>query len=157
MSNMAYSEPQSAPSVTEFFRAFTSETRLRLLNLFLQTEHDLCVCEMVDALGLPQDRVSKHLKTLKAAGVVSARRKGTWVYYRLNRDRSQLVFDLFDLLEPHLPDALTYDVARLRRRLDLRDGDRCVVGFVSEKELQKLLRRVASSRASAPPGSGHGG
>ena len=54
----------------EIFKALGDETRLRLVNLFLQTDEDLCVCEMVDALELPQYQISKHLTILKNAGLL---------------------------------------------------------------------------------------
>jgi ArsR family transcriptional regulator len=44
---------------------------------------ELCVCEIVDALGLPQPLVSHHLAALRGAGLVQDRRDAHWVYYSL--------------------------------------------------------------------------
>ena len=56
-------------------------TRLRLLRLLRQQE--LCVCELVDTLRMPQYKISRHLRSLRAVGLVEARRDGRWMHYRL--------------------------------------------------------------------------
>lgn len=63
------------------FRAIGEETRLRIIAMLRGGER--CVCELQDELGVAQSRLSFHLKKLKEAGVVSDRRAGRWVYYRL--------------------------------------------------------------------------
>jgi len=67
----------------EFFRLLSDETRLRCL-LLMQTEGELCVCELMHALDVIQPKVSRHLALLRDAGVVSDRRQGQWIYYQLN-------------------------------------------------------------------------
>ncbi len=125
----------------EIFKALGDATRLRLINLLLQTEEDLCVCEMVDALELPQYQISKHLLILKNAGLLQARRKGTWVYYRLDREESPLLRDLFKALSRHLKQQkFSNDAAKLTQRLALREEGKCVVGFVSVAEITKSFR-----------------
>lgn len=124
----------------EIFKALGDETRLRLVNLFLQTDDDLCVCEMVDTLELPQYQISKHLTILKNAGLLRASREGTWVYYRLDREDSPLLRDLFKVLGRHLSQVFTSDASKLLRRLALREEGRCVVGFIPATQLKKLLR-----------------
>jgi ArsR family transcriptional regulator len=64
------------------FRALADRTRLRLLNLIGQDE--VCVCYLVEVLRTPQPKISRHLAYLKKAGVVSARREGKWMHYRIN-------------------------------------------------------------------------
>ena len=59
----------------------TDLTRLRLLRLLCQQE--LCVCELVDTLRMPQYKISRHLRSLRAVGLVEARRDGRWMHYRL--------------------------------------------------------------------------
>lgn len=67
--------------LTRLFKALSDETRLRIVALLAHGE--LCVCHVEGALDLPQPTVSRHLATLRAAGVVESRRDGSWVYYRL--------------------------------------------------------------------------
>ena len=64
-------------------KALADETRLRIVALLSHGE--LCVCHLEEALRLSQPKVSRHLATLRSAGVVEHRRDGTWVYYRLIR------------------------------------------------------------------------
>jgi len=63
------------------FNALADRTRLRLLNLMARQE--LCVCYFVEVLGAPQPKISRHLAYLRKAGIVSARREGKWMHYRL--------------------------------------------------------------------------
>lgn len=69
----------------DLFRALGDETRLRCLAL-LATHGELCVCELTHALGVSQPKISRHLATLREAGLVDDRRLGLWVYYRLQPD-----------------------------------------------------------------------
>ena len=64
------------------FAALADRTRLRILNLLSQGE--LCVCYFVEILKEPQPKVSRHLAYLRRAGLVTTRREGRWVYYRLS-------------------------------------------------------------------------
>jgi len=100
---------------SRLFKALGDETRLRIVALLSHGE--LCVCHLQEALGLSQPSVSRHLATLRAAGVVEQRRERKWVYYRLLRQPS-------DDCERHLRgvartyakrDVLRRDVARLLR------------------------------------------
>ena len=68
----------------QLFQLLSDETRLR--SLLLMQQGELCVCELVHALGVIQPRVSRHLAALRDAGVVSDRRQGQWIYYRLHPD-----------------------------------------------------------------------
>jgi ArsR family transcriptional regulator len=64
-----------------FFQALGDRTRLRLLNLM--GEQEVCVCYFVEILGAPQPKISRHLAYLRNAGIVSARREGKWMHYRM--------------------------------------------------------------------------
>jgi ArsR family transcriptional regulator len=75
------------------FHALSDPTRLELVALLRRGER--CVCQLQEALGAAQSRLSFHLKVLKEAGLVTDRREGRWVYYTLNRDA---VGDLSSLL-----------------------------------------------------------
>lgn len=64
-----------------FFQALGDKTRLRLLNLM--GEKEICVCYLVEILGQPQPKISRHLAYLRRAGIVAARREGKWMHYRI--------------------------------------------------------------------------
>jgi len=68
-------------SLVNLFKALSDETRLRILNLLL--ERELCVCELVDALQMPQPRISHQLRILRDAGLILDRREGKWIIYAL--------------------------------------------------------------------------
>ncbi|MEC4812446.1 MAG: metalloregulator ArsR/SmtB family transcription factor [Scytonema sp. PMC 1069.18] len=64
------------------FHALSDPLRVRVLELL--RDHELCVCDLCDALGVTQSKLSFHLKTLKEAGLVCSRQEGRWIYYSLN-------------------------------------------------------------------------
>jgi ArsR family transcriptional regulator len=64
------------------FKALGDETRLRMLGLLTQGE--LCVCDIMEVLNLPQSTASRHLAYLKNAKWISGTRRGKWMYYRLD-------------------------------------------------------------------------
>ena len=63
------------------FSALADETRRRILGLLASGE--ICVCHIHEALDVPQPTASRHLAHLRKAGLVSTRRDGLWVHYRL--------------------------------------------------------------------------
>jgi ArsR family transcriptional regulator len=69
--------------VAGWFHAMSDETRLEIVRLLSHSER--CVCELQEALGAAQSRLSFHLRVLKEAGLVTDRRDGRWVHYSLNR------------------------------------------------------------------------
>jgi ArsR family transcriptional regulator len=78
------------------FKACSDLTRLRIL--FLLTGGELCVCELVAVLEMPQGKISRHLSVLKNAGLVRDRREGTWIYYSLEEADTPLMPYLTDYL-----------------------------------------------------------
>ena len=64
-----------------FFSALADRTRLRLLNLMRGDE--VCVCFFVEILKTNQPKISRHLAYLRRAGIVDARRDGSWMHYRI--------------------------------------------------------------------------
>lgn len=84
------------------FKALADETRLRILALLFEGE--LCVCDLVALLRLPQSTVSRHLAYLRTSGLVCDRREGVWMYYRLAGVEAQFQQELLALLARRLPD-----------------------------------------------------
>lgn len=68
------------------FKGFADPTRLRLLNALAAGE--LCVCDLVDLLALPQPAVSRHLAYLRRMGLVEATREWKFAHYRLAEPRN---------------------------------------------------------------------
>ena len=72
-------------------KALAEPVRLQILERLAVEE--LCVCHLVDELGLPQPLVSHHLKVLRAAGLVSSQRFRQWTYYGIRTDALASVAD----------------------------------------------------------------
>lgn len=67
----------------EFLKSFADPTRFRILHLLANRGPEICVCDIVTILGLPQANVSRHLTRLRHLGLVIDRRQGTWMRYSL--------------------------------------------------------------------------
>jgi ArsR family transcriptional regulator len=65
-------------------RALADPNRLRLLALLAAADREVCVCELMEILDLPQSRVSRHLQLLRRLKLVRDRREARWVHYRLD-------------------------------------------------------------------------
>ena len=101
------------------FRAFSDPIRLRILHLV--AEGELCVCDLVEILKLPQPTVSRHLSYLRKAGLVSTREERSWNFYRLTRPRTTFHRKLVDCLGTCFNDvpelsADSYRAKRLKAR-----------------------------------------
>jgi ArsR family transcriptional regulator len=69
--------------------------------MLLYAQGELCVCDIIAALLLPQSTVSRHLAYLKKSATVSDRREGLWIYYSINRSHR-----LMEEMEPFLRKSL---------------------------------------------------
>ncbi len=115
------------------FQALSDSTRLRIIHLLVMSDEEICLCELVDALLEPQYNLSRHLKVLRQAGLLTSQKEGRWVYHRLTTDPDYLQ-QLYALVRA-LPDPdNTYrtDFRRFKNRMALREDGRCRVGILSE-------------------------
>lgn len=113
-------------ATAQIFKALSDETRLRILNLLLKGE-ELCVCDIMAALDLPQSTVSRHLAHLRNAGLVDDRRQGVWMHYKGNRESMQHGAMLFDLLAEMVSalDQSARDQSLLEAHLAAKEKNRC--------------------------------
>ena len=81
----------------EAFRALADPVRLQLLAR-IAAHGPICVCHLEEQLPYSQSRISKHLGTLRRAGLVSARREGTWVYYETSEEMLAVAGEFIDQL-----------------------------------------------------------
>ena len=111
------------------FKALSDLTRVRALKAVLSADEPVCVCELADALQLPQYQVSKHLAILRQAGLVADSRTGTWVYYSISPNASEFVLKLYELIRNEVRGSVfDADEVRLNARLGMRQDGRCVIG-----------------------------
>ena len=87
-------------TTARMFKALSDETRLRILCLLLDGE--LCVCDIMEVLQLPQSTVSRHLAYLKNSGWVDDRRCGVWMYYSIVDDGNDMKNCLLDSLRNNI-------------------------------------------------------
>lgn len=83
---------------TRLFQALSDETRLRIVQMLSRGE--CCVCDLQDAVGSYQSRLSFHLRKLRDAGVVSDRKEGRWVYYTLRPEALEEMRAFLSAAEP---------------------------------------------------------
>ncbi len=110
--------------ITQLFKSLSEETRVRILVLLL--EHgELCICDLMAALELPQSTVSRHVAYLKNVGWLNDRRGGVWMYYSIRSGLDALHCDLIALLRTRcafLPEA----VADRERLLAYKQEKNCI-------------------------------
>ena len=111
-----------------FAKALADPTRLRLIAALRQ--HELCVCELCDALEATQSTLSTHLTLLRAAGIAKTRKHGKWIYYRLSEEAAPITDTLFSYFADATQDRrIRRDADRVRNRLKLRLNGCCNRGF----------------------------
>ena len=103
MSTVANLIRLNAARAVRLFHALSDETRLAALDLLRGGER--CVCELQEALGAQQSRLSFHLKVLRDAGLVTDRREGRWSYYAVVPDALREAHDLVRTLATEIADA----------------------------------------------------
>lgn len=69
-----------------WFKALSDPTRIRILNLLAANREPVCVCDIVKHFPIGQPTISHHLKILRDTCFVFAERRGTFMYYRVNRN-----------------------------------------------------------------------
>ena len=95
--------------LAQTFKALSDPIRLRIV-LLLQADGELCVCDLMAVLKLPQSTVSRHLAYLKRTCWVDIRRQGVWKYYTLSRESCDICLELLLILKEHaagLPEAVS--------------------------------------------------
>ena len=122
-------------------KALGEDTRLRIMRLLSLQE--LAVTELVDTLGLPQSRVSRHLAILRQTGLVKDRREGNWIYYHLVlEDLAPAAKTLWEAVRLHQDDTTFFpkDMGRLGETLEKREA-RGKVYFEAVRDEWDRIRR----------------
>jgi ArsR family transcriptional regulator len=88
-----------AEATAALFRALADPARVRIVNALATSDDPVCVCELIEPLGLSQGTVSHHLKKLTGAGLLDREQRGRWAYYSLSPEAASTLAALVDLKE----------------------------------------------------------
>lgn len=108
--------------LAQYFRALSEEIRLRIVMLL--THGELCVCDIMDVLGEPQSKISRHLSYLKHSGLVTGKRVGVWMHYMLTDTQDQTLDAQIAFMRERLSDLPPFedDMAKMEA---LKEQKRC--------------------------------
>jgi ArsR family transcriptional regulator len=90
-------DEEEAAATAELFKALADPARVRVVNVLATTGEPVCVCELIEPLGLAQPTVSHHLKKLTEAGLLEREQRGKWAYFSLRRDAVEKLAAVADL------------------------------------------------------------
>ena len=88
---------EEATATAELFRALGDPARVRLVNLLATQGDSVCMCDLIDPVGLSQPTVSHHMKKLVDAGLVDREQRGKWAFFSLKRDAVEKLAAVADL------------------------------------------------------------
>ena len=112
-------------------KALADENRIRIICAL--SHSDACVCELSDALDIPQSSLSNHLTKMRDAGILETTKDGTWIYYRLANPKMRTVLETF-AEDIRSDPRLMKDRSRLQKRLDMRIDGKCLRSYGQLKE-----------------------
>ncbi len=121
-------------------KALSDETRVRIVSLLMRNE--LCVCQLMEILGMGQSTVSKHLGILRNAGLIEVEKRGTWSFYGLCRDKANRHNLDFIRLLPFLPKD---DPFLQKDGKKLKEVNKKGVAFCSAITLNRRLRERSNN------------
>jgi ArsR family transcriptional regulator len=127
-------------------KALADQTRLRILGLL--TTGEVCVCHIHEALNISQPKASRHLAYLRRTGVVTTRRDGLWVHYKLAESVDPLVATIQQAVGHALGhvEAVTKDTRRLQRQTGC-----CLPDRVSQPSYECCAIRQRNDCTGVPP------
>jgi ArsR family transcriptional regulator, arsenate/arsenite/antimonite-responsive transcriptional repressor len=84
-------------ATAEVFKALADPARVRIMNVLATSGEPVCVCHLVEPLGLSQPTVSHHLKKLTDAGLLVREQRGKWAYFSLRSDTAERLAAVVEL------------------------------------------------------------
>jgi ArsR family transcriptional regulator len=84
-------------ATAELFKALADPARVRIVNALATSSEPVCICNLIDPLGLSQPTVSHHMKKLLDAGLVEREQRGKWAYFSLRREAVEQLALVADL------------------------------------------------------------
>jgi ArsR family transcriptional regulator len=90
-------DSEQAVATAELFKALGDPARVRAVNLLATSGEPVCICNLIEPLGLSQPTVSHHMRKLLDAGLVEREQRGKWAYFSLKRDAVEKLAAVADL------------------------------------------------------------
>jgi DNA-binding transcriptional ArsR family regulator len=131
-------------SLIAITRALSDENRVRALLALVDQE--VCVCQLIELLQLAPSTVSKHMSILKQSKLVSGRKKGRWMYYRLpGNDASDTVRRAISLVRRAASDdpSIRKDAARMTKILGTSKE------LICERQSFERKKKTATQKSAA--------
>jgi ArsR family transcriptional regulator, arsenate/arsenite/antimonite-responsive transcriptional repressor len=120
-------------------KALSDENRIRIIGALQGRE--LCVCQLIELLGLAPSTVSKHLSILRNARLIDSRKQGRWMYYRLaGQDGAGLVATALDWILKAMGDSTQFIKDSHRMTAILEIDPEILCGHQSRPEFQPYKR-----------------
>jgi len=88
---------EEAEATAELFKALGDPARVRLVNLLATNDGAVCMCDLIEPVGLAQPTVSHHMRKLVDAGLVEREQRGKWAFFSLKRDAVEKLAAVADL------------------------------------------------------------
>jgi ArsR family transcriptional regulator, arsenate/arsenite/antimonite-responsive transcriptional repressor len=88
---------EEAEATARLFAALGDPHRVKIVNLLATSSEPVCVCKLMQPLGLAQPTVSHHLRKLVEAGLLEREQRGKWAFYSLNHEAVRKLAGLIDL------------------------------------------------------------
>ena len=123
-------------------KAIADANRLRLVWLLASIDERISVAEAMDVLGDSHYNVSRNLKILHKAGLVTAQKEGKWVFYTLRNENTPFFSELLATVRAIPSSAFADEIQRCKLRLAMRDNGKCVVG--PDSDAWKSVREEAA-------------
>ncbi|UYL09896.1 metalloregulator ArsR/SmtB family transcription factor [Bdellovibrio sp. SKB1291214] len=129
---------------TALLQAIADKTRLRILRILVSLpKEEACLCDLTDSLQEPEYNVSRHLKVLRNAGLLSSRKDGRWVYQSLSSEKSVKPFYRLIAEIPDLDQTFAKDLKRFKNELAKRSNKLCTKdGSDFERQAPRSPRKV---------------
>jgi ArsR family transcriptional regulator len=90
---------EEADATADLFKALAEPARVRIVNTLATSDEPVCICDLIEPLGLAQPTVSHHAKKLVEAGLVEREQRGKWAYLSLQREAVEKLAAVADLKE----------------------------------------------------------
>lgn len=86
-----------ATATADLFKSLADPARVRIVNVLATSDDAVCVCNLIEPLGLSQPTVSHHLKKLLDVGLVEREQRGKWAYFSLKPEAVETLSAVADL------------------------------------------------------------